>query len=398
MTAGREKLATLYLDACGFGHERIWVDTVMRGILGHENGAKPPALLARSKTISRWYRRLRDEYSWLSYMADWRDAFVASSRLAVEICNVNNLVQLAGCLRRIHDYDLVVVSHAAAGDAMTVTGRIGAALRRRRGVLVSFIGNEYALLDQKIAFLNEAAADYICTQLPLAAARYLYQGLTGALVDLPHALNPVAYHPLNGVARTGDIGFIGDIYPHFIGDRERTDLIEWFAANASARGLACDIRRVRLPRADWHVFLAGHRGIIGAESGTYFLNDRGGLMTRAAAYEKAHPEASFVDIHARFFAGLEGGVSGKCISSRHFEPVGTKTCQILLEGEYNGVLRAGEHYIPVRRDLSDVDEAIRQFADAGTRDRIAENAYHHVMSGHTYAHRVETLLARIGAA
>ena len=90
-------------------------------------------------------------------------------------------------------------------------------------------------------------------------------------------------------------------------------------------------------------------------------------------------------------------MSGKSISSRHFEPIGTKTCQILLEGEYNGVLVPDEHYISVRKDRSNLGEAVRRFRDEGYRQAIAECAYEHVMSNHTYAHRVRSVLAAVGA-
>ncbi len=79
----------------------------------------------------------------------------------------------------------------------------------------------------------------------------------------------------------------------------------------------------------------------------HYLNERGKLLTRARDYNlQENQSASFEEVYDRFFAGVERGVSGKSVSSRHFEPIGTKTCQILLEGEYNGVLSPGEHYIP----------------------------------------------------
>ena len=87
-------------------------------------------------------------------------------------------------------------------------------------------------------------------------------------------------------------------------------------------------------------------------------------------------------------------MSGKAISSRHFEAVGTKTCQLLVEGRYNGILEAGVHYIPVRRDLDDIEDATRRLLDTAERTRIADAAYEHVRRGHTYSHRVDHLLRR----
>jgi spore maturation protein CgeB len=149
-----------------------------------------------------------------------------------------------------------------------------------------------------------------------------------------------------------------------------------------------------MPRADWNLFLNKCRAVIGAESGTYYLNERGRLLERARAYNlHENRAASFTEVFNQFYNGQPREVSGKSVSSRHFEPIGAKTCQILLEGHYNGILKPDEHYIPVRRDLADVQEAIGKFRDEGFRQKIVENAYDYVMSGHTYDHRVRYLMS-----
>ncbi len=394
----RDRLRTLYLDSNGAGPWMVRIDTILRGILGFKDGDPPPGFLKRFRKMRWYFGWLRDQYAVLSYIADWRDAFRDSPRLNVDVCNVNNLVEYAGYLRRIREYDLIVVSHAAAGDDMMVMARSAGWLNRRRGRLVMFIGNEYALMDEKIAFMGNVRADLVCSQLPLDAARYLYEDSGAvALASVPHALNPRHYHVIPQAQREVDIGFIGDIYWPFIGDRERTDFIEWFEANATARGLVCDIRRKRVGREEWNRFLNGCKGIIGAESGSYYLNDRARLLDRARLYNIDHPDSTFDAIFERFYRNQPRQVSGKAISSRHFEPVGTGTCQILLEGAYNGLLTAGTHYIGVKSDYSDIDEAIRQFKDESVRAQIIQQAHDHVMNHHTYARRVETVLGLIGA-
>jgi hypothetical protein len=390
----RDHIKTLYLDSNGYGPWMIQVDTLLRGILGYGDGASPPGFLKRFRKVRRYFGWLRDQYESLSYIADWREAFRASPRLDVTVCNINNLVEYAGCLRRIRDYDLIVVSHAAAGDDMRIMSHSTHWLNRRRGKLVMFIGNEYALMDEKIAFMRNVRADMVCSQLPLEAAQYLY-GESGAVkaVAMPHALNPKRYRPIR---RTGpeiaDIGFIGDIYWPFIGDHERTDFIEWFEREGSTHGLTCDIRRKRVGSAGWCKFLNGCKAIVGAESGTYYLNDRGKVLNRARRYNLQHPDAGFDEIFNMFYRDLPKGVSGKAISSRHFEPIGTKTCQVLMEGRYNGLLDPDIHYISVKRDLSNVGEAILRLKDETYRRAMVEQAYDHVMSAHTYAHRVDSVI------
>ena len=394
------KLRTLYLEANGFGAPVIVTDTVLRGIFGLQDSARPPRWLQRYRYLVNLYSHLCYIYERLSYVADWREAFCSWPQLDVEVCNINNLVHFGKCLLQIRRYDLIVVSHVAIGDDMTVMLRAAPVLALRACPMLVFIGNEYDLLDEKIGFIKRVQAERVCSQLPLEAARYLYQDIdVRQILSTPHALNPKAYYPAAKEAREVDIGFVGDLYWPFIGDEERTRLIMYFIQHAADYGLRSDIRAGRsdrLPRAEWATFLQRTKGLIGAESGTYYLNERGRLLARARDYNlKEHPDATFEDIYERFFAGVPRGMSGKCISSRHIEPIGTKTCQILLEGDYNGVLKAGEHYIPVKRDLSNVDEAVREFKDEGLRREITERTYEYVMSSHTYAHRVESILAEL---
>jgi Glycosyl transferases group 1 len=393
----RERIRTLYLDSNGVGSQILFVDTVLRGLLKYKDGDIPPRGLRRFERISVLFSELRDVNAKLSYVADWRDAFLRSPHLEVEVCNINNLLHLARCLFLIRQYDLIVISHAAAGDDMSVLKHSAPFFEPRRCKVVMFIGNEYDILDEKISFIQSINAEYICSQLPLQTAQYLYQECKGSkILEMPHALNPNVYHVLQDQRRDGDIGFVGDLYWPFVGDRERTDLIEWFEKNGVAYGLVCDIRKARLTRADWNRFLNNSKAIIGAESGTYYLNDRGRLLNRARAYNLfENQNADFDEIFERFFRGQPRTLSGKSISSRHFEAIGAKSCQILLEGTYNGLLEADTHYISVKKDLSNISEAIERFRDESYRNELVERTYEYVLSAHTYNHRVETLISHI---
>jgi ribosomal protein S21 len=390
----KERLLTLYLDFNGYASPMVMVDTVLRGILGYKDGDQPPSWLRNNAKIQALFAALRDVYGQLSYVADWRDAFIGSPTLEVEVCFINNLVHFSQALFHLRRYDLIVVSHAAAGDDMTLLRKFERWFDRRRAPLVMFIGNEYDLLDDKIGFIRRVNAEFICSQLPLAAARYLYGECTGSrIVSMPHALNPARYFPTPDVARTVDVGFIGDIYWPFIGDRERTDLIEWFEHHGPQRGLRCDIRKQRIGREAWSRFLNCCKAIIGAESGTYYLNERGRLLEKARSYNLfERPDSDFDQLFEKFYRGQPRGMSGKSISSRHFEPIGTKTCQILLEGEYNGILEADRHYISVKKDFSNIDDVLRRFRDEIYRERMVEETYAYVLAEHTYARRVAHLV------
>ena len=53
----------------------------------------------------------------------------------------------------------------------------------------------------------------------------------------------------------------------------------------------------------------------------------------------------------------------------------TRTCQVLVEGGYDGLLKAGVHYVPVRRDLANLADALLIVRDPSAVDRITRRAF-----------------------
>ena len=51
------------------------------------------------------------------------------------------------------------------------------------------------------------------------------------------------------------------------------------------------------------------------------------------------------------------------ISPRVLESALAGSCPVMIEGDYNGYIRPEEHYIPVRRDLSGLNEVIKRLID-----------------------------------
>lgn len=380
-------IRTLVLESNGTHWVAVSLDTLGHGV--RRGGRNAPAWIARSPTLRKLFG---DRYAETAYLADWRDAFLASPALDITTCNTTDLIALRQMRPTLGDYDLIVILHSAAGDRMSVLSRTAAWLQGRRGKLVLFVGNEYDLLDEKIAFARNAGVDYICSQLPLETARVLYADAGGTVVPMPHALNPHVYCPPESGERPVDVGFAGDLYDRIIGDRERTSLVEFFRQSAPA-GLRTDVRTRRMPRDEYAGFLRSCKTVCGAESGTYYLQPSGAAVKAAKAYIRRNPSAPFEEVWTACFAGCGETLNGKAISSRHFEPIGTKTCQVLIEGHYNGILEADVHYIAVRRDLSNVAEAVRRAMDPDERRSIADAAYAHVSSAHTYAHRVEAVVS-----
>jgi hypothetical protein len=378
----------------------------------------------------------------LSYFTDWLDAFVAEPSLDVVAANLATPRGRRRLRRHVADVDIVVLLHSVVGDSLAEIRRLGGALQDRRGPLVAFVSNEVSLPTQpfgaKLAVLGDLGADLIGTQLPLDVGEWLYAEIPNArVVAMPHALNPNVFRPeVPHAARPIDIGFRGARYLPHVGDDERNRIIDYFATGTFQPPLQVDVRtNVSYGRRGWAGFLNSTRATIGAESGAVYLRRDDDILLRTEAdlgvssrdlrvrarLRPLHrylprPVKNAVRRGADRVAGRshaptepvaagalppaptppEGAMSGKCISSRHFDAIGTETCQILLPGRYNDLLEADVQYLSLERDFSNIDDVLGRFRDEGTRLRMVRDAREWALDGQTYGHRVGALLGALG--
>ena len=167
-----------------------------------------------------------------------------------------------------------------------------------------------------------------------------------------------------------------------------------FKRAPAAYGLTVDISldpKDRFDETAWAAFLNRCKGQLGTEAGgDYFdLDDRS--RHEVNAYVADHPGASFEEIRARFFDQYPNPVPLRILSGRNVEAAGTKTAQLLFDGHYDGFFVADQHYIALRKDFSNADEALAKFRDEEFRHRISEQAYDLVCREFTY----ERLMDRV---
>ena len=393
----------------------------------------------------------------MSYLDDWKDAFLRFPEFDAIPLNIARQGSRPLLRKTIGDFDLIVLLHSATQRTLQFVKPLVDVLNTRKGRLLTFVGDELnypgVLLSEKLKLIREIRADFIGTQLPLAAGRWLYGDCEGsAVVPLPHALNPAAFRPIvPAVRRPIDIGARSVYYnPIYIGDDERNRLFDFFSSRRFDPPMRVDIVTLhavatgRFDRKGWENFLNSCKGTIATEAGSYHLEKddrtlqaiqrfliekqrRKGLKTisgdsflqkawsslpagiRPLSVKKAilkifgilkirHEHfisegVEFEEIYEKFFLKYPGPrIFGKAISSRHFDAVGTKTCQIMFKGQFNGILNADEHYIGLEHDFANVEDAVRRFHEDTYRQSMVDRTYEYVMDEHTHAHRMRTIM------
>lgn len=145
---------------------------------------------------------------------------------------------------------------------------------------------------------------------------------------------------------------------------------------------------------DWYRFLLRCKFVLGVEGGSSILDYKGDICCKVNEYLKNNPTASFEEVERCCFPEEDGKLSLFAISPRHFEACATLTCQILVEGEYDGVLKPYVHYIPLKKDFSNIQEVLEILADNKTRETIVENAYRDIVASKKfhYSHFVSFVL------
>jgi hypothetical protein len=120
----------------------------------------------------------------------------------------------------------------------------------------------------------------------------------------------------------------------------------------------------------WLAFIDNSKFTLGANSGSSLLDPRGKIQHDVRNYFIDHPSATFDEMEALFFKGLDGRFHFTAISPRVMEAALLDSCQILVEGEYSRILSPNEHYIPIKSDASNFGQVVEAMKDQSLIDRM----------------------------
>lgn len=264
--------------------------------------------------------------------------------------------------------------------------------------------DEYLRSRSLVRLIEQLEIDHVFSVAPESEWDKLYEGVDRERVGLSRVLT--GYLSPQTLDRIASVVRGQRERPIAIGYRAAKPAPEWgrhgllkgqiaqrFSEASANRGLRTDIATgasATIRGDEWYRFLAGCRYTIGVEGGASVHDPDGAIKTATDRYVADHPGASFSDVEANCFPGLDGRLNYVAISPRHLEACATRTAQVLVEGSYNGILKPGVHYIELRRDFSNLDAVLDQVERDGERERLTDAAYRDVIASgaYTYAHLV----------
>jgi hypothetical protein len=322
----------------------------------------------------------------ISYQRAWPRQFLAHPRFDCDPVDVTSIgdarrLRLRAFLRQAR-YDAVIVLHSVFSNGRHLYGPLLETVAALRGPKAYFIGNEYKGMPEKMWFCETLGIDLLVSQFTTEEPLLLYRERLPrtTVIGIPNTgWDPELFScRVPPDERPVDLGYRAFENDLALGHRERRELADRFREAAEEHGLLVDISLDSADRHDesgWATFLNSCKGQLGTEAGGDYFELTDATRDAVNAHLAEHPDASFEDVWSLFFRDYASPVPGRVLSGRNVEAAGTKTVQVLLEGAYGGYLEPDVHYIPIRRDFSNLGEAIEKFRDESTRDRVRENAF-----------------------
>ncbi len=310
-------------------------------------------------------------------------------------------------------FDLIIFDWSFVGGRVSRSrfkdfARIIADLKYSKAVKICMPQDEFTSMDVLCDFITDFGVSHIFSVAPESEWGKIYRTvdknrvqfvsvLTGYLDE--NLVRKWSAPTINATARPLDIVYrtvSTAIWGRF--NLLKATIAEIFQKEAIVRGFNVDIRvgaeHFKMGD-DWLKFLASSRFTLGVEGGSHILDWDGSILTAVTDYLRKKPDATYDELALTCIpVEREGEINVVAISPRHLEACMTRTVQILIEGEYNGILKPNVHYIPIKENFSNIDQVCARMSDESARLRMAERAFNDIVVSKKYTYRnlVETVL------
>ena len=240
-------------------------------------------------------------------------------------------------------------------------------MREFSGLKVAFLQDEYRRVNFMCLNLKYAGIHLIYSCAPLEVAQKMYASLRPS-VEIRTTLTGYVCERWAKTKikefsnREIDVGYRARKCPFFLGKKgyDKYLIGEEFLKNAQGLGLRTDIsskEKDRLYGSEWIEFLQNCKATLGTDSGSSIIDFNGETEYRLSLYQALHPFAKFANVPPQYLE-LDGKLEIQVISPRCFEAAALGTALILFPGNYSGILRPFDHYLPLKKDFSNLQDVL----------------------------------------
>lgn len=341
-------------------------------------------------------------------VADYLEAFKRYSRHHISYAAATNAVSAAP------NYDLsifdVIIIHYSIRLCYDwhLTKEFFDEIKKFKGLKLQIIQDEYDSTEVARKHMEDLGIDIVFTCVPSSEIQKVY--------PRERFLNTKFVNVLTGYVSLNDgqlsqytnsyknkkilIGYRGRKLPYWYGDlgREKYLIGKGVKSYCEKNNIACDIEwseDKRIYGEAWYKFLGSCIATLGSESGSNFFDWDGSAKKIIEKKILDDPKISYESVRQKYLVGGDGLISMNQISPRIFESIAVKSCLVLFEGKYSNVIEPNVHFLPLKKDFSNLSEIVLKLRDEDLVESMVTRAYEDVLGNGTYSY--ESLVRKIEA-
>ena len=299
----------------------------------------------------------------------------------------------------LKNFDAIGIHFSIRMPFDQVSTSVEKALKAFGGLKFLFIQDEYDFPQRTWYWIRNLKINLVFTVVPEAGIETIYPkaefpntrfvtNLTGYVPEnLPQAqeLPPPS-------ERTLIVGYRGRPLPIRYGQLgiEKIAIGQIVKTYCDEHGVRNDIawsEESRIYGPKWYDFVVSCRSMLGSESGSNVFDWDGTLNHVIERYRSDNPGVLDDDVYKDVIRPKEIDGLINQISPRIFEAIASRTVLVLFEGEYSGVIQAGEHFIPLSKDGSNIVDVIGLLKNDAYVDAMADRAWHEIILSGKYSYK-----------
>ncbi len=272
------------------------------------------------------------------------------------------------------------------------------ALRQFGGYKVLYIQDEYDYTELARRRIESLGIHTVFTCVPKQYIELFYPpsrfSYTEFIQVLTGYISPAIenYKPKPLSQRKFLIGYRGRLLPYYYGNlcREKFMIAQKMRQICESRNLPVDIdwgESKRIYGNNWYDFLADCKATLGTESGSNIFDEYGEIRRSVEKALRQKPNVTYAEIYDRYLAEHEGKIRMNQISPRIFEAIALRTVLVLFEGEYSGIIKPDIHYIPLKKNFSNIDAVLAKLQDDNYLEQLTERAYIDIIQPGQYSYK-----------
>jgi hypothetical protein len=264
-----------------------------------------------------------------------------------------------------------------------------------RGLKVQFLQDEYRWVDAITDEMRRLGIDVLYSVVPPDVVEEVY-GVRLPDTEILHTLTGYVPDRLIGRrhpplhARTLDVAYRGRSLPYWLGRLgfEKVEIGRQFRERSAPYGLRSDIEwteGARIYGRRWNQFIESTRTMLASESGSSIVDFDGGAERAVRGCLAARPTATFEEVEATVLQPWLSGPAISTASPRIFEAAASRTAMVMFRGAYDGIVRPWEHYVPLEKDFSNLDEVVDAIRDDAVLTRLIDQSHEELIRSGRYA-------------